>query len=398
MSVILDDVFKMVLESSQLRNDGCNFSRFDSISNVMEKVHTKLTNFNDKEQILSNYSELDRIFDVILLIWDEHFMCNFNVPTTYNERYTYEQKTKERYVFERIIRGIIHELFSSIDAFIIRISRNGYDLYSESYRTNRQLIHSVLQIALQLPLEEMFQVKQTTPELPLHISVHHDVDRFIKVYIWIILLLLKNGPKFNFESVETDELCSICCDETKKDFVKIVGECIHSYCKSCFSESLKLSQKCPGCRQEYKPIDISGICIQAVSVFLEERRKRNEAFIRLETDEKQILLQFLKKRGFDLTNIYTEYPIRCFADCGKIYTKEWRGSHVCVDGKRHHKTKSTSLSELRPTDCCTNCEGRFYAYMECGHIVCETHLDSSKYSRANCPKCSTNAYKFKLNF
>ena len=43
MSVILDEVFKFILESSQLRNDGCNFSRFDSISNVMEKVHIKLT-------------------------------------------------------------------------------------------------------------------------------------------------------------------------------------------------------------------------------------------------------------------------------------------------------------------------------------------------------------------
>jgi hypothetical protein len=70
MSVILDEVFKFILESSQLRNDGCNFSRFDSISNVMEKVHIKLTNFNEPEQIRSNYHELDRILDIILLIWD----------------------------------------------------------------------------------------------------------------------------------------------------------------------------------------------------------------------------------------------------------------------------------------------------------------------------------------
>ena len=400
MTVILDEVFKFILESSQLRNDGCNFSRFDSISNVMEKVHLKLTNFHDKqpEQIHSNYRELDRILDVILLIWDDHFMCNSNVPRTYNDRYSYEEKPKDRSIFERIIRDIIHELFSSIDSFIDRLSRNGCDLYSEIYRTNKQLIHTVLQIALKLPLEEMFEVKQARSNLPLHIHIQHDADRFIKVYIWIILILQKNEPQFNFEPVETDELCSICCDETKKDFVKIIDGCVHFYCKSCFSEALKISKKCPGCRQEYKPIDISGMCVNAVSVFLEERRKRNEAFIRLETDEKQILLQFLQKQGIDLTTIYTEYPIRCFADCGKIYTKESRGAHVCVDGKCHYKTKSTYLSELRPTDCCTNCEGTFYAYMECGHIVCETHLDPSKNTRSNCPKCSTNAYKFKLNF
>jgi hypothetical protein len=399
MIVILNEIFKFVLESSQPRKDGCNFSRFDSISDVMEKVHVKLINSSDKqpEQIRSNYHELDRILDVILLIWDDHFMCHSKGPRTYNDRYTYEEKPKDRSVFESIIRRIINDLFSSIDSFIDRLSRNGCDLYSECYRTNRQLIHSVLQIALQLPLEEMFEVKQTRSDLPLHISVQHNVDSFIKVYIWIILILLHNGPQFDFESVKTDEPCSICCDETKKDFVKIVDGCVHSYCKSCFSEVLKLSNKCPGCRQEYKPIDISEMCARAVSVFLEERRKRNEALIKLETDEKQILLQFLEKRRFDLTTIYTEYTIRCFADCGSIYTKELRGSHKCVDGTHHNKTKSTSLSELRPTDCCINCEGKFYAYMECGHIVCEKHLDPSKYNRVNCPKCSTYAYKFKLN-
>jgi hypothetical protein len=395
MSVILDEVFKMVLESSQPRKDGCNFSRFDSISNVMEKVHIKLTNFNDKEQNLSNYRELDRILDVILLIWDDHFMPH--IPTTY-DIYSYEEKPKDRSIFERIIRDIIHELFSSIDSFIDRLSKNGCDLYGEIYRTNKQLIHTVLQIALQLPLEEMFEIRQTNPDLPLHIHIQHDADRFIKVYIWIILILQKNEPQFNFEPVETDELCSICCDETKKDFVKIIGGCVHSYCKSCFSEALKLSKKCPGCRQVYKPIDISGMCTQAVSVFLEERCKRNEALIRLEQNEKQILLQFLEKRGIDLTTIYTEYPIRCFADCGNIYTKESRGSHKCVNGECHYKTKSTSLSELRPSDCCLNCDGTFYAYMECGHIVCEAHLDQSKFYKADCPKCSTRAYKFKLNF
>jgi hypothetical protein len=398
MSVILDEVFKMVLESSQPRKDGCNFSRFDSISNVMEKVHLKLTNSSDKqpEQIRSNYRELDRILVVILLIWDDHFMCNSNVPRTYNDGYSYEEKPKDRSIFERIIRDIIHELFSSIDSFIDRLSRNGCDLYSEIYRTNKQLIHTVLQIALQLPLEEMFEVKQARSNLPLHIHIQHDADRFIKVYIWIILILQKNEPQFNFEPVETDELCSICC-ESKKDFVKIIGGCVHSYCKSCFSEALKISKKCPSCRQEYKPIDISVMCVHAVSVFFEERRKRNEALIRLEQNEKQILLQFLKKRGIDLTTIYTEDPIRCFVGCGSIYTKEWRGSHVCVNGVCHYKRKSTFISDLRHSDCCLNCDGTFYAYTECGHIVCEAHLDPSKYSRANCPKCSTNAYKFKLN-
>jgi len=353
MSVILDEVFLFVLESSQPRKDGCNFSRFDSISKVMEEVHVKLTNSSDKqpEQIRSNYHEFDRILNVILLIWDDHFMSYSNVPRTYNDRYTYEEKPKDRSVFERIIRDIIHEFFSSIDAFIDRLSRNGCDLYSKSYRTNRLLIHSVLQIALQLPLEEIFEVSQSRSNLPLHLSVQHDVDRFIKVYIWIILIQLKNGPQFNFESVESVELDKISVTFT-----------------------------------------------QAVSVFLEERRKRNEALIRLETDEKQILLQFLAKRGIDLTTIYTEYPIRCFAECGIIYTKESRGSHKCIDERWHYKTKSTSLSELRPTDCCLNCEGKFYAYMECGHIVCEAHIDPSKSSRANCPKCSTYAFKIELNF
>ena len=57
MSVILDEVFKMVLESSQLRKDGCHFSRFNSISDVMKMIHVKLLNSSDKEpeQINSNY-------------------------------------------------------------------------------------------------------------------------------------------------------------------------------------------------------------------------------------------------------------------------------------------------------------------------------------------------------
>jgi len=399
MSVILDEVFKIVIESSQLRKDGCHFSIFNSISLVMAKVHAKLTDYQTKEsyQILSNYHELDRILYIILLIWDEHFMTHSNVPTTYNDRYTYEEKPKERSIFEIIIRNMIDELFTTLDEFITRLSSYRYNFTSEIYRENRQLIRTVLQIALKLPLEEMFEVRQTNPDLPFHISVQYNVDSFIKVYIWIILILLRNGHQFNFESVESDELCFICCDESKKDFVKIVDGCIHSYCKSCFSEALKISKKCPSCRQEYKPIDISGMCERAVSVFFEERRKRNEAFIKLEKDEKQILLQFLKKRGFDLTTIYTEYPVRCFTECGTIYTKEPRGSHKCVDEKWHHKTKSTTLSVLQPTDCCLNCEGTFYALMECGHIVCEAHLDPCKSSRANCPKCSKHAYKFKLN-
>jgi len=144
MSVILDEVFLFVLESSQPRKDGCNFSRFDSISKVMEEVHVKLTNSSDKqpEQIRSNYHEFDRILDVILLIWDDNFMSYSNVPRTYNDRYTYEEKPKDRSVFESIIRQIINDLFSSIDPFIDRLSRNGCNLYSEKYRTNRQLIQN----------------------------------------------------------------------------------------------------------------------------------------------------------------------------------------------------------------------------------------------------------------
>jgi len=56
MSVILDEIFKFVLDSSQLRTDGCHFSRFNSISDVMEKVHIKLLNgyYKEPEQIRSN--------------------------------------------------------------------------------------------------------------------------------------------------------------------------------------------------------------------------------------------------------------------------------------------------------------------------------------------------------
>lgn len=406
MSVILNEVFKMVFESSQLRNDGCNFSRFNynSISDIMEKIHVKLTNCHDKEpeQIRSNYRELDRILDVIILIWDDHCMSHSKVPSTYNDRYTYEEKPKDRSIFERIIRQIINGLFSSIDAFIDRLYRNGCDLYNEIYSVNRQLIHSVLKIALRLPLEEMFEVSQARPDLPLHLRIQHDADRFIKVYIWIILILLKNGPQFNFEPVHSDEFCSICCDESKKDFVKIIDGCVHSYCKSCYSEALKLSKKCPGCRQEYKPIDISELCTQSVFVFLEERQRRNEAFIRLETDEKQILIQFLVKRSFDLTTINTDISVRCFSGCGNLYTNAWKGTHKCgPSGNSHHATKHigmASLSVLRSTDCCLNCEGTFYAYKECGHIVCEAHIEPSNSDRGVCHKCSTNTFKIKLNF
>jgi len=205
----------------------------------------------------------------------------------------------------------------------------------------------------------MFEIRQTNPELPLHISVHYDIDRFIKVYIWIILILLKNGPQSNFELVESVE--------------------------SVKEVELVESDK------------ISVTFTQTVSVFLEERLKRNEALIKLETDEEQCLLQFLKKRGIDLTTIHTDCPVRCFNECGNIYTKIPRGLHICIDGTKHYKSKG-SLFVLRPTNCCLNCEGKFFAYMECGHIVCEAHIDPNKSSRANCPKCSTNAFKIKLNF
>jgi hypothetical protein len=64
MSVILDEVFAMVLESSQLRKDGCNFSRFDSISKVMEKVHVKLLN--------------GRIINHNDIYWFDHSTIDFN--------------------------------------------------------------------------------------------------------------------------------------------------------------------------------------------------------------------------------------------------------------------------------------------------------------------------------
>ena len=152
------------------------------------------------------------------------------------------------------------------------------------------------------------------------------------------------------------------------------------------------------CRHEYQKIDVVGVCNQAVAVFLDERRKRNEEFSRIESEGQQCLIQFLEKRGFDMTTIYTEHPIRCFSNCGNIYTNRWKGTHKCgPKGELHHATKqvgTASLCVLRPTKCCLNCEGVFNAYRDCGHIVCDAHLDEEQNC---CPECSKRTWIFELN-
>lgn len=383
----LTNVFQMVLKSSEMRKDGYHFSRFDSMSTVLHMVHKELSS--------SDFHKLHCIHDVILTIWDNYFMSHSNIPSRYNDRYPYHSKPKDRSVFESIIRGMIVELIAEdINQFIVRLFKHNRVIYME----NKEIIHSVLKIVLQLPLEEMFEVSQTRSDLPFHLHVLHNVDKFIEVYIWTVLIILNDGYQYNFEIVSSDEDCSICCDTSKKEFVKIADGCRHSFCRSCFSKSLQNQKKCPMCRHEYEPINISDVCNRAIAVFFDERRKRNEDFMLMESNEKQCLIQFFEKHGFDMTTIYTEHPIRCFSDCGNLYTKGWKGTHKCgPNGDSHHATKHigmASLSVLRPTDCCLQCQGPFHVYKECGHILCEAHLDPSKYC---CPKCARSTYLFKLN-
>ena len=382
----LETLFQMILKSSEPRTDGGHFSRFTSISDLLKSIHTELSSTS------SNNHEIDEVHSVILLIWDNWLMSYSNIPSTYNERYG----PSDRSDFERIVRSIIRTFLIRIHEIVPRM----YDFYQDTYRQNHELIKSVLDICIQLPLEEMFEISQTRPDLPIRISVYHnEVDRFIKVYLWVILILLKEGYQYDFEVGHLeDSLCFICCESSNKDIVRIANGCGHSYCRSCFSRALTLQKKCPMCRREYAPIDILDPCNHAVAVFLEARRKRNEEFSRIESEGKQCLIQFLEKRGFDMTTIYTEYPIRCFSNCGNIYTNGWRGTHKCgPKGELHHATKHVgmaSLSVLCATECCLKCQGTFYAYKDCGHILCKAHLDPKKY---NCPKCSKYSFFFKLN-
>ena len=385
----LENILQMILKSSEPRTDGCHFSRFTSLPDLLKSIHTDLSSTS------SDYHEMDRIHSVILIIWDYWLITNSNVPSTYHE-YHGQDGPSDRSDFERIVRSIIRTFLIRIGEFVSRL----YDFQQETYRENRNLIKSVLEIGIQLPLEEMFEIRQSRPDFPISISVYHDeVDRFIHVYLWVILILLKEGYQYDFEDGHLEDgICAICCDSSAKDIVRIAGGCGHSYCRSCFSRALTLHKKCPMCRREYSPVDMSGSFNQAVAVFLDERKKRNEEFHIVESKEKQFLIQFLEKRGFDMTTIYTEHPIRCFSNCGNIYTNGWKGIHKCGPNENlHHATKHVgmaSLSVLCATECCLKCQGTFYAYKDCGHILCEAHLDSKKY---NCPKCSKNSFFFKLN-
>ena len=384
----LKEVFQMILKSSEPRTDGCHFSRFTSISDLSKSIHIYLSSG------LSDYHEMDRIHSVILIIWDDWLMRYSNIPSTYQERYG----SSDRSDFERIIRSINRTFLIRIHEIVPRM----YDFYQDIYRQNRELIKSVLDIGIQLPLEEMFEISQTRPDLPISISVYHnEVDRFIKVYLWVILILLKEGYQYEFEVGHLDDdICSICCDTSAKDIVKIAGGCVHSYCRSCLSRTLTLQKRCPMCRQEYAPIDILDPCIHAVAVFLEERRKRDEAVIQMKSNEKTFLIQFFEKRGVDMSNVdlWRGSDIRAFSTCGNLYTIDWKGRHKCgSSGVFHHATKHVgmaSLSTLHPTDCCLQCQEPFHVYMECGHILCEAHLDPTKYC---CPECSRRTFIFKLN-
>lgn len=385
----INKAFQMVLESSELRKDGGHFSRFRSISAVLTAIHKELSS--------SDFHKLKRIHDVILSIWDNHMMCNSGVPSLYNNRYPYESKPTDRSIFESIIRRMIMEQFASIERLIIRLFSSDRDIYRE----NKEIIESVLKIVLQLPLEEMFEIRQTSPNLPIHLSVLYNVDKFIEVYIWTVLIIFYDMIllEYPIQKVSSDELCAICKDESNTIFLKITDSCIHSFCSSCITKLLKYNNRCPMCRHEYQKIDVVGVCNQAVAVFLDERRKRNEEFSKIESEGQLCLIQFLEKRGFDMTTIYTEHPIRCFSNCGNIYTNGWKGTHKCgPKGELHHATKHVgmaSLSVLCATECCLKCQGTFYAYKDCGHILCEAHLDQKKY---NCPKCSKYSFFFKLNF
>jgi hypothetical protein len=304
----LGKIFQMVLESSELMKDGSHFSRFHSISAVLRAVHKELSS--------SDFHKLKCIHDVILSIWDNHMMCNSGVPSLYNDTYSYESKPKDRSIFESIIRRMIMEQFACIEQLIIRLFSSDRD----TYRENKKIIESVLKIVLQLPLEEMFEIRQTSPNLPIHLSVLYNVDKFIEVYIWTVLIIYDEKIyQYPIQEVSSDELCAICKDDDELTtiFLNIAG-CKHSFCRSCITKLLQYNNRCPMCRHEYQKIDVVDACNQAVAVFLEERRKRNEEFRRIESEGQQCLIQFLDKRGFDMTTIYTEHPIRCFSKCGNL--------------------------------------------------------------------------------
>jgi len=331
----LEKIFQIILKSSEPRTDGGHFSRFTSISDLLKSIHTELSSSS------SDYHEMDRIHSVILLIWDNWLMRYSNVPSTYHERYEYHQRPSDRSEFERIIRSIIRTFLIRIHEIVPRL----YDFQRDTYRENQELIKSVLDIGIQLPLEEMFEISQPSPDLPIRISVYHDGgDRFINVYLWVILILLKEGYQYD---------------------------------------------------------DILDPCNQAVAVFLDERRKRDEAVVQMKSNEKECLTQFFEKRGVDMSKVdlCRDSYIRAFSYCGNLYTTGWKGTHKCgPKGELHHATKHVgmaSLSVLCATECCLKCQGTFYAYKDCGHILCEAHLDQKKY---NCPKCSKYSFFFKLNF
>ena len=391
----LENIFQMILKSSEPRTDGRHFSQFASRDDLLKSIHADLSSSP------SNYHEMNNIHSVILYIWDYWLMSYSNVPSSFNEKYEYKKRPSDRSMFERIIRSIIQTFLIGIDEIVSRM----YIHYQITYQENRELIKSVLNIGVQLPLDEMFEISQHRPDLPISISVYHDeIDRFIQVYLWVILILLKEGYQYDFEDgYLEDGICSICCDSSLKDIVRIVRGCGHSFCRSCFSRALTLQRKCPMCRREYAPVDISGECNHAVAVFLDERRKRDETVFRMKSNEKKTLIDFLKRNGVNMSNVglWRDEHIQAFSTCGNLYTIDWKGRHECGrngEPELHHATKKAgmaSLCILHPTNCCLNCDGVFNVYLTCGHIICDAHVDQNK---RVCPECSKMSIKtFKLN-
>ena len=206
MSIIdnkLKRIFDYTLSVSNVRTDGNNFSEFSIyVSKIIE-------NINKEFKSADNFHELNLIFDIILSIWDDYFMSNSNVPTKYNNNFSYDSKPNEYSTFESIIREIISNLMNNIDEFVSYMSRrslNEYGSFSNKwdlYRKHRKLICDVLKIGLELPLEEMFDITQSRSDLPIHLHVLHNVDKFIQIYLWTVLNILNKGEHlYDFEKIE----------------------------------------------------------------------------------------------------------------------------------------------------------------------------------------------------
>ena len=60
----LENIFQMILKSSEPRTDGRHFSQFASRDDLLKSIHADLSSSP------SNYHEMNNIHSVILYIWD----------------------------------------------------------------------------------------------------------------------------------------------------------------------------------------------------------------------------------------------------------------------------------------------------------------------------------------